>query len=83
MVEHENDVLQQVFGLNRKVGPFFSWCDNYDIDCCVQARWLARDPLYVPARWRNSAKVCSCRIDLFQPHYSFPDSGSSPLLTWM
>ena len=35
MADHENDVLQQVIGLSRKVGPLFSWCDNYDLLVCT------------------------------------------------
>ena len=35
MADHENDVLQQAIGLSRKVGPLFSWCDNYDLLVCT------------------------------------------------
>ena len=35
MADHENDVVQQVTGLSRNVGPLFSWCDNYDILVCT------------------------------------------------
>ena len=35
MADHENDVLQQVIGLSRKVGPLFSWCDKYDLLVCT------------------------------------------------
>ena len=49
MVEHENDVLQQVFCLNRKVGPFFSWCDNYDIVVCKLNGWRETHCMCQPA----------------------------------
>ena len=38
MIDHENDVLRHFVGLSRKVGPLFSWCDNYDILVCTHNR---------------------------------------------
>ena len=35
MADHENDVLQPFIGLSRKVGPLFSWCDNYHLIVCT------------------------------------------------
>ena len=43
MVDHENDVFQQVIGLSRKVGSLFSWYDNYDIVVCTRIGWRKCD----------------------------------------
>ena len=82
MVDHENDDLQQVIALSRKVGPLFSWCDNYDILVCTSNRHRNTHCMAIEFMW-NSARVCSCLRVSFNSNALSQNQEVRLLLSWM